>query len=320
MNLPTRMRRLRETAGVRKLVQETTLSLGNLVQPYFIIPDKTVKREAKAGSALWQVGPEALVEEAQTITRSGVGGLMLFGVPPFKHDTAEKLPEQLKPLTDAITLLKKSPSMAPVMADVCMCSYTKSGHCGIVRGNEIVNDESVEALCKMAVELARAGVDYVCPSDMMDGRVGAIRAALDAAGHGRVGIVAYAVKMASAFYAPFRDAADSAPQFGDRTTYQMPFTNRREARREWKLDEKEGADMLLFKPALTNLDLIRDAREESDLPIVAYQVSGEFAMTRAAANAGMLDCERAMNEQLMSIRRAGAYIVISYHARSMAGL
>jgi porphobilinogen synthase len=321
MNLPVRIRRLRETPAVRKLFQETSVSVANLVQPYFIVPEKSVKREAgKKGSGLWQVSPDALVEEAQALSRAGVGGLMLFGVPPFKHDTPDKLAEQLKPLTESITLLKKGTPGMPVFCDVCMCSYTTHGHCGLVRDGQIINDESVDALAKMSVELARAGVDYVCPSDMMDGRVKAIRAALDAAGFPRVGIVSYAVKMASAFYAPFRNAADSAPQFGDRTTYQMPAHNRREARREWKADEAEGADMLLFKPALTNLDLIRDCREESDLPIFAYQVSGEYAMTRAAADAGMLDFDRAITEQLVSIRRAGADVVVSYHARAMAGL
>jgi porphobilinogen synthase len=321
MNLPVRMRRLRESAAVRKLFQETSVSLGNIVQPYFIVPEKGAKREAgKKGSGLWQVSPDMLLEEVQTLARAGVGGIMLFGVPPFKHDTPEKLTEQLAPLTQAISLLKKGAPAAPVFSDVCLCSYTTHGHCGIVKDGTILNDESVDALCKQAVELARAGVDFVCPSDMMDGRIGAMRKALDGAGFSRVGIVSYAVKMASAFYAPFRSAADSAPQFGDRTTYQMPAHNRREARREWKLDEAEGADVLLFKPALTNLDLIRDCREQSDLPITAYQVSGEYAMLRAAADAGLLDFERAMLEQLVSIKRAGADFIISYHGRAMAGL
>ncbi|MBK7861129.1 MAG: porphobilinogen synthase [Archangiaceae bacterium] len=320
MKLPVRMRRLRETAAVRKLFQETTVGLQNLVQPYFVVPEKGVKREAKKGTALWQVSTEPLVEEAVALARAGCGGLMLFGVPPFKHDTPEKLPEQLAPLTSAITALKKTTASFPIFSDVCLCSYTTHGHCGLVKDGTILNDESVKALCVQAVELARAGVDFVCPSDMMDGRVGAMRAALDEAGFSRVGIVSYAVKMASAFYGPFRAAADSAPQFGDRTSYQMPAHNRREARREWQLDEAEGADVLLFKPALTNLDLIRDAREGSDLPLCAYQVSGEYAMVRAAADAGLLDFERAIIEQLVAIRRAGADIVVSYHARAMAGL
>jgi porphobilinogen synthase len=302
------------------LFQETKVDVSNLVQPYFVVAEKSVKRETSKGSGLWQVSPDMLAEEAQALARAGAGGVMLFGVPAFKHDTPEKLREQLQPLTAAIALLKKSVPNLPVFSDVCLCSYTTHGHCGLVRDGRIANDESVDALCAMSEELARAGVDFVCPSDMMDGRVRGIRARLDAGAHTQVGIVSYAVKMASAFYGPFRAAADSAPQFGDRTSYQMPATNRREARREWKLDEAEGADVLLFKPALTNLDLIRDCREESDLPIFAYQVSGEYAMTRAAANAGLLDFERCITEQLVSIRRAGADVVVSYHTRALAGL
>lgn len=319
MNIPVRLRRLRDSAATRRLFQETTVTLHNLVQPYFVVPEKNVRREAKKGTALWQVSGEPLIEEAKVLERAGCGGLMLFGVPDLKSDTPDKLQEQLAPLTEAIRSLKKHVA-TPLFVDVCLCSYTTHGHCGLVHEGRILNDESVAALCTMAVELARAGVDFVCPSDMMDGRVAAIRQALDAAGFTRVGIVSYAVKMASAFYGPFRAAADSAPQFGDRTTYQMAAGNRREARREWKLDEAEGADLLLFKPALTNLDLIRDAREGSDLPLVAYQVSGEYAMVRAAADAGLLDFERAIMEQLVSIRRAGADIVVSYQARAMAGL
>jgi porphobilinogen synthase len=320
LDIPVRMRRLRENPAVRRLFTETKVTLADLVQPYFVVPELSTRREAKAGSALWQVSVDMLLEEAQALSRAGAGGLMLFGVPPFKHDGPEKLVEQLAPLAVAIRQLQKNVPSLPVFADVCLCSYTTHGHCGLVHDGRILNDESVEALCHMAVELARAGVDFVCPSDMMDGRVKAIRAALDAAGHTRVGIVSYAVKMASAFYGPFRAAADSAPQFGDRTSYQMAAANRREARREWRLDADEGADVLLFKPALTNLDLIRDAREASDLPLFAYQVSGEYAMTRAAADAGLLDFERAITEQLVSIKRAGADVIVSYHARAMAGL
>ncbi|MBL8955614.1 MAG: porphobilinogen synthase [Myxococcaceae bacterium] len=320
MNLPVRLRRLRDNAATRKLFQETTVGIGNLLQPYFVVPERDVKREAKKGTALYQASGAPLYEEASVLARAGCGGLMLFGVPSFKRDTPDQLGEQLVPLTDAAKQLKKHTPSLPLFADVCLCSYTTHGHCGLVKDGVIENDASVAALCTMAVELARAGVDFVCPSDMMDGRVAAIRQALDVAGFTRVGIVSYAVKMASAFYGPFRAAADSAPQFGDRTTYQMPAHNRREARREWQLDEAEGADVLLFKPALTNLDLIRDAREGSDLPLFAYQVSGEYAMVRAAADAGLLDFERAITEQLVSIRRAGADVVVSYHARALAGL
>jgi porphobilinogen synthase len=320
-----RLRRLRRTPAVRRMLAETTVENRSLIQPYFVVPGSGVQRESRPGSALFQISADLLAEEAPVLERAGVGGVMLFGVPDAKSDDGANLEGQLAPLLGAVAQLKKRTAL-PVFADVCLCSYTSHGHCGLVGPStgsgraEVLNDESVAVLARMAVALARGGVDFVCPSDMMDGRVAAIRRALDGAGHAHTGIVSYAVKMASAFYGPFRLAADSAPQFGDRTTYQMPAGNRREARREWKADEAEGADLLLFKPALSNLDLIRDAREESDLPLVAYQVSGEYAMLRAAADQGLLDFDRAMGEALTSIRRAGADLIVSYQARKAAGL
>ena len=318
-DLPVRLRRLRRTPAVRRMFAETTVENRHLIQPYFVVPGSGVQKESRPGSALFQISADLLAEEAPVLERAGVGGVMLFGVPDTKSDDGAHLEAQLASLLHAVALLKKRTAL-PVFADVCLCSYTTHGHCGLVKDGEVLNDESVAVLAKMAVALARGGVDFVCPSDMMDGRVAALRRALDAAGHGQTSIVSYAVKMASAFYGPFRLAADSAPQFGDRTTYQMPAGNRREARREWKADEAEGADLLLFKPALSNLDLIRDAREGSDLPLVAYQVSGEYAMLRAAAHQGLLDFDRAMAEALTSIRRAGADLIVSYHARKAAGL
>lgn len=320
MQLPVRMRRLRARPSLRRLFAESTVEPRNIVQPYFVVPGEGQRVEAPARSGLWRVSVDQLLSEAQALERAGIGGIMLFGVPPHKSDDPDELPAQLAPLFEAVAALRHTTPSLPIFVDVCLCSYTTHGHCGHVEHGRVVNDASVEILARQAVLLARAGVDFVCPSDMMDGRVSGIRAALDADGQGDVGIVSYAVKMASAFYGPFRAAADSAPMFGDRTTYQMPAGNRREARREWRLDEAEGADAILFKPALTNLDLIRDAREASDLPIFAYQVSGEYAMLRAAADAGLLDFERAANETLLSIRRAGADIIVSYHGRVMAGL
>lgn len=314
-----RLRRLRSSPAVRRMMAETTVENRQLIQPYFVVSGTGIERESRPGSALFQISADLLAEEAPVLERAGVGGLMLFGVPDLKSDDGSRLDEQLAPLAAAVQAVKKRTAL-PVFADVCLCSYTTTGHCGLVKDGEVHNDASVAALAKMAVALARAGVDYVCPSDMMDGRVAAIRRALDEAGHSGTSIVSYAVKMASAFYGPFRLAADSAPQFGDRQGYQMPAGNRREARREWRADEAEGADMLLFKPALSNLDLIRDAREASDLPLVAYQVSGEYAMLRAAADQGLLDFDRAMAEALTSIRRAGADLIVTYQARKAAGL
>lgn len=320
MNLPVRLRRLRSRPAIRRVFAETTVEARHLVQPYFVVPGEGVVLEAPPRSGLWRVSPDVLGREAAQLAAGGVGGLMLFGVPPDKSDDPAALPSQLAPLVAGIAAARAEAPELPIFVDVCLCSYTTHGHCGHVEHGVVLNDESVAVLARQALLLAEAGADFVCPSDMMDGRIGAIRAALDEAGHTGVGIVSYAVKMASAFYGPFRAAAESAPAFGDRTTYQMPAGNRREARREWRLDEAEGADALLFKPALTNLDLIRDAREQSDLPLFAYQVSGEYAMLRAAADQGLLGFERAVLETLLSIRRAGADVIVSYHGRAMAGM
>ncbi len=320
MNLPIRMRRLRKDKGTRRLFAETVIEARTLVQPYFVVPGEKIFKDVKPGYGMIQVTADTLVEECKKVEAGGVGGIMLFGVPDVKSEDGSKLDQQLAPLTTAISKLKKALPELPVMADVCLCSYTPSGHCGLVKGNKVLNDESLAVLSKMAVRLGEAGVDWVSPSDMMDGRIAAMRAALDEARLTEVAICSYAVKMASAMYGPFRAAADSAPAFGDRKSYQMPENNRREARREWKLDVEEGADSLLFKPALTNLDLIRDCREESDLPIFAYQVSGEYAMIRATADAGLMDFERAVNETLVSIKRAGADVIVTYAARAAAGV
>jgi porphobilinogen synthase len=315
MNQPVRLRRLRRTAATRALLSETQVTPRNLVQPYFIVPGKGVRTEVRAGMGLWQVSADVLREEVSMLARGGVGGVMLFGVPEAKRDDGLGLEQQLAPLEVAIQEAKSAAPEVPLFADVCLCAYTTHGHCGLVEGQEIVNDRSVAVLANMAVLLAKWGVDWVCPSDMMDGRIGAIRRALDEQGLTNTSILSYAIKMASAFYGPFREAAHSAPSFGDRRSYQMPANNRREARRELLADVQEGADALLIKPAMSNLDLIRDSREATDVPLFAYQVSGEYAMMRAAADAKLIDFERAVEESLVSIRRAGADVVVSYAAR-----
>jgi porphobilinogen synthase len=320
--LPVRLRRLRKNDTVRRLFRETQVPFSSLMQAYFVVADENAFEEAPPNSGLFRVGVHALLKEAAALVDAGAASIMLFGVPPHVRDDGEGLAEQLAPLTTAVRALKKQFPELVVFCDVCLCSYTAHGHCGLVSHDAagaafIDNDRTLPVLADMSVQLAEAGVDFVSPSDMMDGRIAAIRRALDDKGLIDTGILSYAVKMASAFYGPFRTAAKSAPQFGDRKSYQMPSTNRREARREWQLDVDEGADALLVKPALTNLDLIRDMREASDLPIVAYQVSGELAMMRAAAAQGLLDYDRARDETLASIRRAGADIIITYTAREL---
>lgn len=318
MNPALRLRRLRRTPAIRSLLSETQVSLNHLVQPYFVVPGKGTRRETRPGSGLWQISADLLREEVGALHRAGVGGLMLFGVPEHKRDDGQGLDVQLEPVRQAVLEVKSAAPDLPVFADVCLCAFTTHGHCGLVQGQTIVNDASVKVLAEMSVLLAKWGVDFVCPSDMMDGRVRAIRAALDEHGHEDVSILSYAIKMASAFYGPFREAAHSAPQFGDRQSYQMSAANRREARRELLTDLEEGADALLIKPAMSNLDLIRDSREACDVPLFAYQVSGEYMMMRAAADAGLLDFDRAVKESLTSIKRAGADVIVSYAARPWA--
>ncbi len=318
LSIPVRLRRLRSTPSVRAMFSETQVSLRQLVQPYFVVPGKGIKQETRPGYGLWQVSPDVLREEIGLLSRAGVGGVMLFGVPEHKRDDGKGLDVQMEPLRQAIVECKSAAPELPLFADVCLCAYTTHGHCGLVKGNTILNDESVVALTDMAIMLARWGVDFVSPSDMMDGRIGAMRKGLDEAGLQHTSILSYAIKMASAFYGPFREAAHSAPGFGDRKSYQMPAGNRREARRELLLDVAEGADAVMVKPAMTNLDLIRDAREATDLPLFAYQVSGEYAMLRASGDAGLMDFDRALEESLIAIKRAGADVIVSYAARPWA--
>lgn len=313
----TRLRRLRSRAALRRTFAENVIDPRRLIQPYFIVSGSAVREEVQGDSGLWQLSADQLPDEARRLADAGIGGVLLFNVPESKSDDPGRLADQLRPVLRAIDALAAVPDLVSY-ADVCLCSHSTHGHCGLVEGDTILNDPTLPVLGEMAAILGGAGVDFVAPSDMMDGRVAAIRAALDARALEQVGIVSYAVKMASGLYAPFRDVASSAPAFGDRATYQMPAGNRREARREWRADEAEGADALLFKPAMTNLDLIRDAREDSDLPLFAYHVSGEYMMLKAAAAAGLLNFERVMHESLLSLHRAGAGLIATYYARDWA--
>jgi porphobilinogen synthase len=309
-----RMRRLRRTPALRRLVQETQLAPAQLVWPLFVCHGAGVRTEVGALPGVYQTSVDELVQDAQRAARLGLGGIILFGLPAAKDGTGSEAYDDQGIVQQAVRAVKRAVPELPVIGDVCLCEYTDHGHCGVIAEGDVDNDATVYLLGKVAVAQARAGVDVVAPSDMMDGRVAGIRKALDAAGFSRVPIMSYAAKMASAFYGPFREAAGSAPQFGDRQSYQMQGTNAREAMEEIRLDVDEGADIIMVKPALPCLDIIRRARQEFDAPLAAYQVSGEYAMIKAAAARGMLDETRAMWESLYAIRRAGADIVLSYFA------
>jgi porphobilinogen synthase len=313
-----RMRRLRRTPALRRLVQETHLVPSQLVWPLFVRHGESVRTEVAALPGVFQTSVDALLEDAARAAQLGLGGAMLFGLPETKDATGSEAYDDQGIVQQAIRAVKRAVPALLVIGDVCLCEYTDHGHCGVIQDGDVDNDASVYLLGKVAVAQARAGVDIVAPSDMMDGRVAGIRKALDAAGFARVPIMSYAAKLASAFYGPFREAAGSAPQFGDRQSYQMPGTNADEAMKEIRLDVAEGADIILVKPALPCLDLIRRAKDEFGSPLAAYQVSGEYAMIKAAGQRGMVDETRAMWETLYAIRRAGADIILSYFAPTAA--
>ncbi len=313
-----RMRRLRRTPALRRLVQETHLVPSQLVWPLFVRHGESVRTEVAALPGVFQTSVDALVTDAARAAQLGLGGVILFGLPETKDATGSEAYDDQGIVQQAIRAVKRAVPTLLVIGDVCLCEYTDHGHCGVIQDGDVDNDASVYLLGKVAVAQARAGVDIVAPSDMMDGRVAGIRKALDAAGFARVPIMSYAVKLASAFYGPFRDAAGSAPQFGDRQSYQMPGTNADEAMKEIRLDVAEGADIIVVKPALPCLDLIRRAKDEFGSPLAAYQVSGEYAMIKAAGQRGMVDETRAMWETLYAIRRAGADIILSYFAPTAA--
>jgi porphobilinogen synthase len=308
-----RLRRLRRTDSLLRLFTETDVPVRALVPAWFVVEGEGVRREIPADGGMWQLSVDQLAGEAERAKAGGAEAVMLFGVPGDKGLDHAANPHGLV----ARGLQAMRGSGLTLMADVCLCSYTEDGHCGVFRDGMVQNDETVAHLAKMAVMLAEAGADVVCPSDMMDGRVSAIREALDTGGHEYTLLMSYAAKMASAFYGPFRVAAESAPKHGDRRGYQMNPANRREALREIDADVHEGADLLMIKPALTNLDLIAETRRRYDLPIVAYQVSGEYAMLREAGKAGRIDFARAARETLVSIRRAGADLIVSYVAKDV---
>ena len=313
-----RMRRLRRTTALRRLVQEAHVVPSQLVWPLFVTHGKGVRKEVGSLPGVYQTSVDELVTDAQRAAKLGLGGIILFGLPKAKDATGTEAYADEGIVQQAIRAVKQATPDLLVMGDVCLCEYTDHGHCGVIVNGEVDNDKSVELLARVAVTQARAGADVVAPSDMMDGRVKGIRAALDAQGFTQTPILAYAAKYASAFYGPFREAAGSTPQFGDRQGYQMAVTNGDEALREIALDVGEGADMVMVKPALPCLDIIRRAREEFAVPLGAYQVSGEYAMIKAAAARGMLDEQRAMWESLFAIKRAGADFILTYFAPTAA--
>jgi porphobilinogen synthase len=321
MNFPaTRLRRLRSTPAMRSLVRETHLHPGALVYPLFLCEGEGVRREVSSMPGVFNLSVDEAVKEAEACAALGIGGLLLFGLPAEKdeHGTGAWIDDGI--VQRGLRALKQSSAAKSLVfiADVCLCEYTSHGHCGVIENGEVANDATLELLARTAVSHVEAGADVVAPSDMMDGRVAALRAALDDAGLGETAIVSYAAKYASAFYGPFREAVESAPSFGDRRGYQMDPANVREALRECELDVAEGADALIVKPALPNLDVIRAARERFDLPVAAYNVSGEYAMVKAAAARGWLDERQAATESLTAISRAGADFIVTYWAKELA--
>lgn len=315
-----RARRLRRTATLRALTRETRLDPGQLVYPLFVIEGKNSRHPVASMPGVYQLSIDNLAAEARQLVALGIRAVILFGLPATKDHSGSSAHAKNGIIQRAIKELKNKVPELVVITDVCLCEYTDHGHCGFIIDNEVDNDATLEILARVAVSHARAGADIVAPSDMMDGRVAEIRAALDEENFVNVPIMSYAVKYYSALYGPFREAADSAPRFGDRASYQMDPANSREAIREATLDVEEGADILMVKPALAYLDIIARLRDEFDLPLAAYQVSGEYAMIKAAAANGWLDEERVMAETLIGIKRAGADIIITYFAKEMAQL
>ncbi|MGH2986146.1 MAG: porphobilinogen synthase [Solirubrobacterales bacterium] len=319
MSFPaTRMRRLRRTKALRDFVRETELSPRHLVQPLFVVSGEGVREPVHSMPGIERFSINELVAEASELQAAGIGAVILFGIPAAKDETGSGAYDEEGVVQLAVRALKEAHPELTVITDVCLCEYTSHGHCGFVRDGAVDNDITVELLARTAISHAEAGADAVAPSDMMDGRIGAIRHQLDEEGHPNTPIIAYSAKYASAFYGPFREAAESTPEFGDRRGYQMDPANVREALREARLDLEEGADMVMVKPALPYLDVIRAVREDLELPIAAYQVSGEYSMLKAAAENGWLDERRAALETLTAIRRAGADVIFTYYAKEAA--
>ena len=318
LTLPRRLRRLRGSEAMRALVRETRLSPDSFVLPLFVCEGAGVRREVASMPGVFNLSVDETVREVESAQREGIRSVLLFGLPGYKDAVGSAAYDPDAPVQSAVRAIKRACPDVLVMTDVCLCEYTDHGHCGVLIKDEIANDPTVEQLVRAAVSHAAAGADLVAPSDMMDGRVGAIRQALDQGGFERTGIMSYAAKYSSAFYGPFRDAAGSYPQFGDRKTHQMDPANGREALREVEQDIAEGADIVMVKPALPYLDVIARVKDRFGYPTAAYHVSGEYAMLKAAARNGWIDEPRAMMETLTSIRRAGADIIITYYAREAA--
>ena len=315
-----RPRRMRSSEGIRSLVRETIITPDDFVYPLFILPGKNIKKEIPSLPECYHLSVDQAVETAKEAYSLGITAVEVFGLPEYKDEQGSSAWAMSSPVQQAIMAIKKALPALTVVSDVCLCQYTSHGHCGLIKDNYVTNDETLPLLAKVAVSQAEAGADIVAPSDMMDGRVLAIRQALDDKGYDNVSIMSYTVKYASAYYGPFREAVNSAPKFGDRRSYQMDPANVREAFKEVDLDTIEGADIIMVKPALSYLDVITKVKEYTNLPVAAYNVSGEYAMIKAAAQQGWIDGDRVMMETLLSMKRAGADIIITYHALEAAKL
>jgi porphobilinogen synthase len=315
-----RPRRIRAQESLRRMVRETHLAVDHFIYPLFVVPGEDVRREIQAMPGNFHLSIDRLLEEVKEVQDLGIPAIILFGLPERKDALGSSGYADDGIIPRAVSALKRAVPGMTVITDVCLCEYTSHGHCGVVEGEHVLNDASVDLLAKASLAYVRAGADMVAPSDMMDGRVQAIRQVLDSAGYSQIPIMSYATKYASCFYGPFREAADSTPQFGDRRSYQMDPANSHEAIREVRLDIEEGADVIMVKPALPYLDIIYRVKQSFDLPVAAYNVSGEFAMIKAAAQQGWIDGERAMWESLLSIKRAGADMILTYFAKDAARL
>ena len=320
MSFPTdRPRRLRKSESIRRLVRETVLTPADLIQPLFVVPGHHIKTEISSLPGQHHLSVDQVVAEAELAAKNGIPGVILFGIPSYKDEVGSAAYDDHAEVQQAVQAIKRAVPELLVITDVCLCEYTSHGHCGAIHNDEVYNDPTLGLLAKTALSQARAGADIVAPSDMMDGRVGAIREALDRDGFKDVAILSYAVKYASAYYGPFRIAVDSAPQFGDRRGYQMDPANVREALREVELDLEEGADMIMVKPGIAYLDVLKMVKDEFQRVTAAYQVSGEYAMIEAAAARGWIDRKRIILETLTAFKRAGADFTLSYHASEVGG-
>lgn len=313
-----RPRRLRASAGIRNMVRETQLSVHDFVYPIFVVPGINIRKEIPSLPGQYHLSADQALETARQAAALGIPAVLLFGLPEYKDAKGSSAWDMKSPVQRAMILIKKALPDLVVIGDVCLCEYTDHGHCGLLKGQEVDNDPTLDLLARVAVSQAKAGADVIAPSDMMDGRVAAIREALDVEGFAQRTIMAYSAKYASAFYGPFREAADSAPKFGDRRAYQMDPANVREAMREVDLDVSEGADIIMVKPAMAYMDVISKVRDGFELPVAAYNVSGEYAMVKAAAANGWMEEQRTTLEILTGIKRAGADIIITYHALEAA--